>query len=239
MAPVTHTGPQRSRDALRSLQRSLRGLLALLLLTSCGTPARLGAAAPLPTAVIALAPTSAAPTSAPSPSPSATPRPTATPPSPTATPSPSPAAPTPTADPTGDPTAREAQLEAAINQVRVANGLPPYAHSPELAAAARAHSCDLASHAIISHTSSDGRTLRDRLAGSNPPWEWPSESIAAGLDDPAAVVALWMDEPPEGWHRRNILDPDQRDVGAGFCYTAQDPSGNHFYWTADFARRGS
>ena len=122
--------------------------------------------------------------------------------------------------------------------MRAANGLPPYLHSPELSAAARAHSCDMAAHGMISHTGSDGRTLQQRLAGSQPAWEWPSESIAAGLDDPSAVVALWMDEPPDGWHRRNILDADQREVGAGYCYAAEDPTGNHHYWTADFSRRG-
>jgi len=138
-----------------------------------------------------------------------------------------------------DPAALEALLVASINQVRTANGLPPYLHNPELSAAARAHSCDLAAHGMISHTSSDGRTLAQRLEGANPPWEWPSESIAAGLADPAAVVALWMDEPPDGWHRRNILDADQREVGAGYCYNADDSTDNHYYWTADFSRRST
>ena len=138
-----------------------------------------------------------------------------------------------------DPAMLEALLVATINQVRVANGLPPYLHSSELSGAARAHSCDLASHGLISHVSSEGRTLAQRLDGATPPWEWPSENIAAGVVDPAATVALWMDEPPEGWHRRNILDVDQREVGAGYCYAADDTTGNHHYWTADFSRRGT
>lgn len=160
-------------------------------------------------------------------------------PSPTATLTP---LPTPTATPlpsptlSADPAGREALLVAEINRIRAENGLPPYLYSPELSAAARAHSCDLAAHGMISHTSSDGRTLQDRLAGAEPPWEWPSESIAVGTDDPLTAVAWWMDEPPEGWHRRNILDADQREIGAGYCYTEDDPSGNHHYWTADFSR---
>lgn len=138
-----------------------------------------------------------------------------------------------------DPAMLEALLVATINQVRGANGLPPYQHSPELSSAARAHSCDLAAHGLISHESSEGRTLAQRLAGATPPWEWPSENIAAGVIDPAATVALWMDEPPEGWHRRNILDVDQREIGAGYCYAADDATGYHHYWTADFSRRGT
>jgi uncharacterized protein YkwD len=149
---------------------------------------------------------------------------------------PAPVAATPTLE--EDPAMQEALLVAAINQVRATNGLPPYRFSPELSAAARAHSCDLAIHGLISHESSEGRTLAQRLDGATPPWEWPSENIAAGVVDPAATVAMWMDEPPEGWHRRNILDVDQREVGAGYCYAADDATGNHYYWTADFSRRG-
>lgn len=152
------------------------------------------------------------------------------------------AAPTPvatTATLSDDPAMLEALLVATINQVRRANGLPPYQASPELSGAARAHSCDLARHGLISHESSEGLTLAQRLAGATPPWEWPSENIAAGVIDPVATVALWMDESPEGWHRRNILDVDQREVGAGYCYAADDSTGNHHYWTADFSRRGS
>jgi uncharacterized protein YkwD len=138
-----------------------------------------------------------------------------------------------------DPAMLEALLVATINQVRAEHSLPPYQHSPELSQAARAHSCDLASHGLISHDSSEGLTLAQRLAGATPPWEWPSENIAAGVIEPTATVAMWMDEPPEGWHRRNILDVDQREVGAGYCYAAEDPTGNHHYWTADFSRRST
>lgn len=146
---------------------------------------------------------------------------------------------TPAAAAAADPAALENQLVDAINQVRQSSGLPAYRHSPELSAAARAHSCDLATHHIISHTSSDGRTLAERLAGSAPAWEWPSENIAAGTADPATVVVWWMDEPADGWHRRNILDAQQQEVGAGYCFVEDDPSGNHWYWTADFSRRAS
>lgn len=140
--------------------------------------------------------------------------------------------------PANEPTAAlEAMLIVEINKVRIANNLPAYRASPELSAAARAHSCDLATHHMISHVSSDGRNLADRLAASDPAWQWPSESIAAGTADPATVVMWWMDEPPEGWHRRNILDTEQREVGAGYCVSDDDPTGNHSYWTADFSRR--
>jgi uncharacterized protein YkwD len=219
-----------SRSSIFHPRSSLVALLVWgTLLAACGAPAGNTPTAALPTAHILLAPTQII---TPRARPTATPQPSPTPaPSLTATISSSPA-------PDAEIALREALLVAQINQVRTANSLPPYAHSPELSAAARAHSCDLAAHTTISHVSSDGRTLQDRLAGADPPWEWPSESIAAGTDDPAAVVAMWMDEPPEGWHRRNILDTDQREVGVGYCFTPDDPTGNRHYWTADFSRRG-
>lgn len=134
---------------------------------------------------------------------------------------------------------REQQLIDIINQIRAEHGLPAYQSHPDLMQAARAHSCDIAQHQIISHNSSDGRTLSERLAFSQVPWEWPSENIAAGSDDPAVIVAMWMDEPPEGWHRRNILDEQQKEIGVGYCFTPEDATGNRHYWTADFTRRAS
>lgn len=228
----------------------LRAVLPAMLgalLVACEAPTAGTSPAALPSAQVVLPPTYSAivypatpstrrgPAFAPAQAPptTAAPPPTLVP-TPTATPAP----PAPGVPP-GDSAEAEALLIVAINRERAAYGLPPYRHSPELSAAARAHSCDLAAHGMISHTSSDGRTLAQRLAGSDPPWEWPSESIAAGTADPSTVVAWWMDEPPEGWHRRNILDPDQREVGAGYCYAAEDPTGNRHYWTADFSRRSS
>lgn len=127
----------------------------------------------------------------------------------------------------------------AINQLRAASGLPPYEPIAELGEVARAHSCDLAAHGLISHTSSDGRTLQQRLGERAALWAWPSESIAAGTDDPAQVVAMWLDEPPDGWHRRNMLDPEQQAIGAGYCAAPEDPSGNRFYWTIVVTRRAA
>lgn len=148
-----------------------------------------------------------------------------------------PTPPEPTAAPATDdqPSAEqiepEAQLVAAVNELRMQNGLPAYTLEPSLSDVARAHSCDLAAHSSISHTSSDGRTLAERLGADAALWSWPSESIAAGTADPAEVIALWLDEPPDGWHRRNLLDPEQSVVGIGFCVSPDDPSGNRFYWT--------
>ncbi len=141
------------------------------------------------------------------------------------------AAPATSAELTAELTELEAQLVAAVNELRMQHGLPAYTLEPSLSDVARAHSCDLAAHGSISHTSSDGRTLAERLGADAARWSWPSESIAAATADPAEVIALWLDEPLDGWHRRNLLDPEQRVVGVGYCATPDDPSGNRVYWT--------
>jgi uncharacterized protein YkwD len=202
----------------------------------------------LPTAEVALAPTATlAPsaTRAPTVAHSATARATLTVSAPTETPvaaSPTAAQPTPepaTPPSTGDP-ARDFEREvyALINGLRVENGVPPLAYSALLADAARAHSCEQAANGAISHTSSDGRTLGQRLPSVEPPWEWPSENIAAGFATPQEVVRIWFDEqPPDDWHRRNILSADQRELGVGFCSGTSGAPGYSNVVTADFARR--
>ncbi|MBC8075953.1 MAG: CAP domain-containing protein, partial [Chloroflexales bacterium] len=194
----------------------------------------------MPTAQIARSP-------AVTPAPSATPAPPAT--ATAALPSPTLRAPTATLLPSVTPTvtvaaavdptsAFERQVYALINQLRAAHGVAPLAYNTLLAQAARAHSCEQAANSAISHTSGDGRTLAQRLPPVDPPWEWPSENIAAGFATPEELVRAWFDEqPPDDWHRRNILSGDQRELGVGFCAGASGAPGYSNVVTADFARR--
>lgn len=215
--------------AQNGMARRLSGAGALLLvLAACGRVAP-GGASVLPTAALVI------------PAPSQSHVVVASPlPIPTVAPSPAPATQvvteTPVAAPPYPAQAREAQLIAAVHALRAQHGLAAYRAVPALSAVARMHSCDLAAHGVISHSSSDGRTLQERLGAEAARWSWPSESIAAGTDDPAGVIALWLDEPPDGWHRRNLLDPDQQVVGVGYCVAPDDPSGNRHYWTMIVAR---
>jgi uncharacterized protein YkwD len=215
----------------------------MLLLVSCPHPGD-RAQAPQPAA-------RQAPSTAPSPRQAPTARPTAAPTvaptveptvaptitvKPTATPLPTPSA---SATPELTGTALlEARLLEIINAIRAQSGLVPYRPDLALSAAARAHSCDMAANGFIGHDSSDGRSVAERMPPAAPPWVWPSESIAAGSDDPQVIVDMWMDEPPEGWHRRNILDGEQQAIGVGYCFREDDPTGNRHYWTIDVTRPG-
>lgn len=226
-----------SLDLWSLVSRSAPCALLMLALAGCGRSAAPANVSPSPSAILSTRPpqptvsaTGAAPTAAPRQTPLSTIVPTPGPARPpTWTPQPAGAA-------SGD---LETQLLEQINALRAEHGLPPYQDDPGLSDAARAHSCDMAAHSFIGHVSSDGRTLRERVAAADPAWVWPSESVAAGTDDPGEVIALWMDEPPDGWHRRNLLDSEQVAIGIGYCLREDDPTGNRHYWTIDVTRRGS
>jgi uncharacterized protein YkwD len=93
----------------------------------------------------------------------------------------------------------------------------------------------MATNSYIGHEDSQGRNVTSRVP-ADLPWQWFSESVAAGSADPAVIVALWMDEPPDGWHRRNILDADNVVAGVGYCHRSDDPTGNEHYWTLIVAK---
>ena len=92
-----------------------------------------------------------------------------------------------------------------------------------LAAAAQAHSTDMATRNYFSHTSPDGVTPWDRARAAG--YASPSaENIAMGFRTPADVMAAWMQS---SGHRANILNCASHAVGVGF-----DARG--YYWTQLF-----
>jgi uncharacterized protein YkwD len=124
-------------------------------------------------------------------------------------------------------TAFEAQVVALANQERVSADCPPLAADGRLAAAARAHSADMARRDYFDHDTPEGVDFATRITNAGYEWSAAAENIAAGQPDPAAVMAAWMSS--EG-HRHNILNCRLRDIGVGLAYGAD----NRPYWTQDF-----
>jgi len=139
--------------------------------------------------------------------------------------------PTATGTPSDDP-AREETLADLINLERTSRGFAALTLAPELTQSARGHSHDMADHDFVSHVGSDGSTPGQRMqAAGYQPTYW-GETIAAGLSDPADVVAGWMNSRP---HRAIILSDEFEDFGVGY---ARNPWSTYtHYWTADFGRR--
>ena len=129
------------------------------------------------------------------------------------------------------------ELAALINQARIARGRTPLARSPELDAAAQAHSQDMVDHHYLDHTGSDGSTPQQRAdrAGYHVPPNsgWiVVEVISAISADPRGPLDWWLNDDP-AVHGKVVLDPRWREMGVG--YAAGGDYGN--YWTVDFGCR--
>lgn len=132
----------------------------------------------------------------------------------------------------------EVRVVELVNRERVANGVPPLKRTAALDKAARYHAADLALDNYFSHDTHDrnnGALVRvcsafERMRVWYDYWA-AAENIAAGYRTPEAVMSGWLSS--EG-HRRNILNPDLREIGVGYFSGAGDYG---VYWVQDFGSR--
>jgi uncharacterized protein YkwD len=140
---------------------------------------------------------------------------------------------TPTESPTvsvADSEALENEVVTLTNSERAAQGCDPLRLDAALAAAARAHSVDMAQTGSFGHPGADGTGPAERMnaAGYDTGRGW-AENIARGQATADAVMAAWMGSAE---HRANILDCGLLATGVG---AARGASGQ-VYWTQDFGR---
>jgi len=133
------------------------------------------------------------------------------------------------------------QVIELVNQERAVAGLPPLKENDALSLAAQAHSQTMADGDFFDHTDPQtGSTPGDRVTSAGYVWTAVAENIGLGYDSPEAAVAGWMQS--EG-HRANILDPEFREIGAGYVYEADDTFAAcgdlacYHYWTQNFGAR--
>jgi uncharacterized protein YkwD len=134
------------------------------------------------------------------------------------------------------------QVVNLSNQERAKHGCQPFNVSPQLSAAAQAHSEDMAINNIFGHLGSNGSEPWDRMAAAGYSFRLAAENVAVGYSTPAEVVGVWLSDDN---HRRNILNCALHDIGVGF-YDQPDDQGNvrdesggiggpyRYYWTQDF-----
>jgi uncharacterized protein YkwD len=127
--------------------------------------------------------------------------------------------------------ALESRLFELTNAERQKFGLPPLRLSSELVALARRHSADMAAHNELSHDSSTGESLEDRLVGAGFYFSGGGENVARSGSDAAELINRSLMASPE--HRKNILDPDFDTIGIG----AVLGPGGVFFVTEDFIVR--
>jgi uncharacterized protein YkwD len=107
---------------------------------------------------------------------------------------------------------------------------PALKTSTVLAAAAAAHARDMAEHAQLTHTGSDGSKPADRITRAGYDWRASGENVASGQRDADAVVTAWLESPG---HCANIMEPNFTEMGVAFV---QVPGANPgIYWAQSFA----
>jgi uncharacterized protein YkwD len=120
----------------------------------------------------------------------------------------------------------EQRVLELINEERRKAGLAPVAYNGTLDNAAEKHASHMASVRKMAHDGiGDGDPgARARAEGWRKAW---GENVATGQTSPEQVVREWMNSPT---HRRNILDPNFRNMGVGYV-TASD---GRSYWAQEF-----
>jgi uncharacterized protein YkwD len=125
----------------------------------------------------------------------------------------------------------EARAHPRICGTRRFDGAPPLRWNEALAAAALAHSRDMATNNYFEHADRAGATVVQRAGAQGYRWHAIGENIAAGIGSPAQAVAGWLASPG---HCANIMSRDFADMGAAYAVNPQ--SAMEVYWTQAFGR---
>ncbi|HLQ20264.1 MAG TPA: CAP domain-containing protein [Tabrizicola sp.] len=121
--------------------------------------------------------------------------------------------------------AMQKELLTHLNAERKARGLPALVLSAKLDKAAQGHACDNAKRKSISHTSSDGGTLKTRLRKAGYAFRTAAENTGRGFATGARAIEWWMHSPR---HKDNILLRKAREVGVGIAVSPAPD--NKLHW---------
>jgi uncharacterized protein YkwD len=131
----------------------------------------------------------------------------------------------------GDELAKlEAEVVAGINAERSKRGLPALEPDDRLAAAARAHSQDMAEGNFFAHRGRDGSQTGERVSAQGYAWLFYAENIACRQQSSKVVLASWVESKP---HLENMLSVKAEHVGVGLA--VREGTDCLYYWTALFA----
>jgi uncharacterized protein YkwD len=103
---------------------------------------------------------------------------------------------------------------------------PPLTWEASLAAAALAHSRDMAQRNYFSHTGRDGARVGERASRAGYDWRRVGENIATGQGSPARALAGWLASPS---HCANLMNAAFTQMGAAYAVDRDSDTG--IYWT--------
>ncbi|MCB8954112.1 MAG: LysM peptidoglycan-binding domain-containing protein [Ardenticatenales bacterium] len=119
----------------------------------------------------------------------------------------------PTAQAQADPISETLRL---VNQVRAANGLPPYQYNATLATAAQIHANWMAATNTYSHTETNGSTPYSRAVGVGyPSTGYVSENIVGGTKLSPRQAVIWWENSPV--HFAGMVSSNNVEAGVGFA----------------------
>ena len=103
---------------------------------------------------------------------------------------------------------------------------PALTWDARLAAAALAHSQDMAQRNYFSHSGKGGAKVGERASRTGYDWQGIGENIATGQGSPARAVAGWLASPS---HCGNLMNAAFTQMGAAHAVDLQSDTG--IYWT--------
>lgn len=129
----------------------------------------------------------------------------------------------------GEPaTAMHLAMYEALNEYRLANGLPALIYSKTLEAAADAQVVDLWQRSFFAHINPDGLNPGQRAVAAGFCHEYVGENLAAGQSTLEKAMTAWRNSPG---HNANMLQSAYVYVGVSYSV---DVNGRH-YWAQEFA----
>jgi uncharacterized protein YkwD len=105
--------------------------------------------------------------------------------------------------------------------------------STQLAAAAAAHSQDMAARNTMEHNGADGKGVDSRVTAQGYTWSWVGENIAAGQGSVESAMSSWLNS--KSGHCESIVAKEAVHIGVA-CVRATNSTP---YWTMVLARPGS
>lgn len=107
-----------------------------------------------------------------------------------------------------------AEMLARVNDARRKAGASPLRSNALLDKAAQRHSEDMLARGYFAHENPEGKTVSERATAAGYGWRTIGENIAEGQFSVDEVMDTWLRSPG---HRRNILDPDFKELGTGLA----------------------
>jgi uncharacterized protein YkwD len=127
-----------------------------------------------------------------------------------------------------------AEMLARVNAARKKAGAQPLRSNSKLDLAAQRHAEDMLARNYFAHESPGKKTVRERATAAGYGWDRIGENIAEGQFSVDEVMDTWMNSPG---HRKNILDPNFKELGVGLALGQTGRGGHRIVWAQAFGTR--